>query len=1238
MAKKGWKIARGILIGIVALLVVIIVAFQIILRPSVLTGLVNKYAPQFVEGDVRFSEIKASLVRSFPFASIEAKDLSITYPHERYARFDSLYPADRTHRFSLMKAGNARDTSGVDTLISLKRLYASLNYMSLLKSQINVHSVEIERPRIFAHYFDSTAANWDIFPMQEEDPADTAAAPMPDIEIHRISFSNKPLVVFTNPVDTLHLMLRMKKMELDGKVRTTDLWKTNAKFGIDSLFVSGRLPADTVAVALTNLDLEAARRRVKLDANANAALRTDSFGRLRVPIHLDGDVSLPARKDDALEAIIHSLTLGLSTLELKAWGNLLSHSEGIDMNVDAAIQDCPLGELMHQYQDNIPALKKVDTDAIITLTAHAEGTYAEDKLPAISAKLLVPESTVDVEGVGRKGRLALDADVITDDMSEIDASVHKLFVDIAGAKVNASGNGWNLLGEDPMFAMDGTIRARVDSIANAFLDGIDATGTLNGKIHANARMSHLSANNIGKADINCELNADNLKVDMPKDSVHAFFHSANLNVATRGNKIDKNIPRDARVLALKAGIDTLNVTYGKDVFARGSNVEVLAQNSADLLKGGELSALMGILKVERMSMKDLDGVEMALRGNTERFRIIPPEKGQKSPLIKLVSESEGIASIMDGNAFVMKNVVANLSARQHAMPNNKERRNHILDSLQRVYPGTPRDSLFRKARMERMARELKDDFASADIMLSMSKSSMEMAKKWDFDGSIDVSDIKAMIANLPLDANVSDIKGTFNNNNVNLENLTLTAGQSDISASANVSGIRRLLTGRGKPYIKADANLVSDYIDANELMRAYAQFAQSQVSDEPVDSTSESIAGTNLIVLPSNLEANLMLEAHGIKYDSLMVSWAAADIAMRDRTLQITNALAASNMGDLYVEGFYATRAKEDIKAGFDLNIVDISAEKVLTLFPDVKNEMPIMNSFSGDLDMEVAATTEIDTMMNVKLPTVDGIMRFTGSQLALKDSKEFTKIAKLLLFKDNTKAVIDNMSVTGMVRSNTLEVFPFVLDVDRYMLAASGIQNLDQSFNYHISVIRSPLMVKFGLNAWGNDFDHIKYGLGKAKYTSPNVPVFTKQLDTVQYNLVAAIHNVFELGVERAMAENTSQTFIQDSKDRAGFYEQIDTVAMDDVIMAQVHSMEEMTGDVVERVAARREILRQEVLALEEKYALPPVEASPASVIPSSASVIPSSSSVIPSSSSVIPSPASVIPSPAEESKKKKL
>ena len=1199
MAKKGWKILRNVIIGILAFILVLLVALQILLRPSVLTGLVNKYAPQFVEGNIEFSSIRTRLIKSFPYASVEAENLNITYPHERYARFDSIYPPSGS-RFSLMTAGNQKGVpDGIDTLASIRRAYVALNYVNLAKGQIDIRSVELERPRIFAHYYDSTAANWDIFPSGGD--KDTTSSGTADIKLHKVNLSGKPFVVFTNPQDTVHLMIRAKELDLDGKLPIADFWKTNATLAVDSLFVSGRLPADTLALGLTNLNADMAKRRIKLDANARAMLRTNSFGRLRVPIHLDGDATIPKAPEGEFAANVHSLTVGLSALELKAKGDILSHRDGIDMDVDAAIEDCPIGDIIKEYKENIPALKKIrDTDAIISLDAHAEGTYSKDEIPAINAKLLIPQSMVDIEGVGRKGMLALDADVVTDNSSRLDAAVHKLQADIAGAKLNVSGNGWDLLGEDPEMAIDGTFRARVDSITRAFLKGINGQGIIKGDVHGKAKFSQLNLQEIGYANIDCNLSGNDLRVDMPKDSVHAFVNSIQLNVATAGNKIDKSIRQGARILALKGNIDTLNVTYGADVFARGSNLRILAQNSADILKGGkQLTPLMGVLKVDRLSLKDLDGVEMALKGNTDHFRIMPPAKGEKSPTIKLTTDNEAIAAIMEGNAFAMKNLSANISARQHITneKSKKERRNHLLDSLQRVYPGTPRDSLFRKARMERMARELKDDFASADVMLSMSKSSQQMARQWDFNGSLGLDLVRAYLKDFPITPEVTDIKGDFSNDKVDIENLTVTAGQSDLSASANVSGIRRLLTGFGKPYIKADANITSDYIDANELMRAYAQFAQSQVKDstsaQPVDSTSESIAGTNLIVLPSNVEANVMLEGHGIKYDSLMVDWVAADIAMRDRTLQITNALAASNMGDLYVEGFYATRAKDDIKAGFDLNIVDISAEKVLTLFPDVKKEMPIMNSFSGDLDMEIAATTEIDTTMNLILPTIDGIMRFTGSQLALKDSKEFTKIAKLLLFKDNTKAVIDNMSVAGMIRNNTVEVFPFVLAVDRYVLAASGVQSLDEKFKYHISVIRSPLVVKFGLNAWGDDFNHIKYGLGKPLYTTPNVPVFTKQLDTVQYNLVAAIHNVFELGVEKAIAENTSQNFIQEGKARAGFDVQIDTVAMDDIIMAQVQNMEGMTGDVVERVAARREALRQEVLALEEKYAAPaPAEA----------------------------------------------
>ena len=54
-----------------------------------------------------------------------------------------------------------------------------------------------------------------------------------------------------------------------------------------------------------------------------------------------------------------------------------------------------------------------------------------------------------------------------------------------------------------------------------------------------------------------------------------------------------------------------------------------------------------------------------------------------------------------------------LEARERGF--NPHRRNRLLDSLQRVYPGTPRDSLIIRMRARRAAQMASDDFASKDL-------------------------------------------------------------------------------------------------------------------------------------------------------------------------------------------------------------------------------------------------------------------------------------------------------------------------------------------------------------------------------------------------------------------------------------------------------------------------------------------------------------------------------------------
>jgi len=1144
----------GIVLGLVLL---VLVTLQVLLRPKVLTGIVNRVAAEYVEGNVNFSEVKAHVIKSFPFLHLEATDFSITYPHSRYARYDSLY-TESSRRFSLMKAGWERPRQEIpgqagndrmagnermDTLASFRHLDVELNYMALLSGTYHVHSLTLAHPRIFAHYYDSTAANWDILPLgggpgpAAETAKDDKSQALPSIKLREIHLTDRPFIVYTNPADTLHGLFTMRRMSLEGKVDTEKLKHSRGQLAIDSLFVSGRLPADTVALALERLRAGVLDSRIQLEADARTYLRTEDFGRLQIPIHLDADATLEQPAPQEIGARIHALNLGVSALKLQVQGELWHRRNGdLDVDLTAGATDFPLGKTLREYENNFPVLKNLQTNAVISLDAVAKGTYGNGQVPLVNANL------------------------------------HKLIVDIYGARLNLKGSAEDLLGKDPALAVSGRIRARADSLAQAFTEGIAANGRIEATLSAKARLSQLDMVHIGAADIHADLTATGLSVQM--DTIQAQLPKLEVNLATKGNTIDQNIRKGARVLALKVKADTLDASMGEGMFIRGGKLAVLLQNSADILKGGKkLTPLMGLVKVGSLRVRDAEGMSIGLRDNTETFRIAPATKERRSPRLQLTSKSGGLRARLGENMYALRDVHFDIGAQKH-------QRKHVQ-----------RDSTRRRRRPGGPIKA--DDFSQSDIRINLGDGLRSYVRNWDIDGNLTLDGGRIFMPAFPLKTRMSDIKGSFDNDTLRLKNITLQAGASDLSAQAQLTGLRRALLGRGRSRLKLKADVQSNYIDANELMRAYAYYSTYQPAGAMADDAIEEnvaqaelpdSAGSKLIVIPGNLEVDFTLESTGIKYDSLLVNWAAMDVAMRKRTLQVTNAVAASNMGDIYFEGFYATRSKEDIKAGFDLNLVDITAEKVITLFPAIDTIMPMLTSFAGDLDCELAATTDIDTLMNLVKPSVDGVMRISGKDLSLKDSKEFTKIARLLMFRDKKKAHIDNMAVTGIVQNNVLEVFPFVLDVDRYQLAASGTQQLDNAFNYHISVIRSPLLFKFGLNAWGPDFDHIHYGLGKARYRNANVPVFTKELDTAQYSLVAAIHNIFELGVEKAMEENrTGQYWTAEAPDgqkpsEAGASSEGLT---EEVLQQQAQSMASLQEEIVTHVATRREALKQEVLQL---------------------------------------------------------
>ncbi len=126
--------------------------------------------------------------------------------------------------------------------------------------------------------------------------------------------------------------------------------------------------------------------------------------------------------------------------------------------------------------------------------------------------------------------------------------------------------------------------------------------------------------------------------------------------------------------------------------------------------------------------------------------------------------------------------------------------------------------------------------------------------------------------------------------------------------------------------------------------------------------------------------------------------------------------------------------------------------------------------------------------------------------------------IAKKARFKNRDRNLVDSVSVEALIHDGFIELFPFLMTMDRYCAAISGRQNIDMSYKYHISVLKSIIPFRFGINIRG-DKDKMRFGIGRAKYKSAKLPVYSFIIDNAKMNLRDFISRIYNKGVEIALS-----------------------------------------------------------------------------------------------------------------------
>ena len=1145
----------------VALLVILEIAFS----SPVLTRIVNSYASEYVDGSLNFGKASLSFFKRFPAAVLTLEDVSVTYPAERY---DSLERAGVQGHLIYAGCGES-----ADTLASFRKFSVGVSLPALVSGTIKVPYMRLDKPRVFAHSYSDGSANWNMFGTSEDLPEETEETEEADstaddasslkIVIGKVMMTGKPHVVYTDCRDSIFALVSMRRFELNGNINSKRIDRSRIGLTLDSMFVAGRISRDTLAFGLDHLYMHEKDKAVNIDMSSKALVATREFGRLQIPISVSGILSFP--KGEGNTVCLNELNANLAHIPLKGDARISICENSAQIKAQMNIDRCPVGKIVDSYVSHIMTeANEISTDALLNVSVNIDGEYdlATGKLPQMKASLSIPSSTTTYSSFPDTPltmEMNIGAEIDAEGRANLD--INRLGIGIPGSWISATCQAKDLMADDPALNIDAELDAELSRLKDLIPAeyGIQAEGSLHGTIKGEARLSQLSIYNFSSSSLNGEIVGKGILVDMPEDTISANIDGLKITLGPEKLTSRRAPDKVINLVGIKGEIAKADIQYGSSMAIRTEGFRVSAKNSMDTKIEADstfkINPFSGRLSADRLSVSDSDGTTLRLTETSNGFYIFPKKGSPKTPVLTLTSKNKWISLKYNADRIALSEANMKVTATMNTFE-KKHRMQAFVDSLSRIYPYIPKDSLVRHhfAKFRNMAPArgsfTEDDFASQDIDISLDKSIARYFNEWDIDGKLNVGKGFVRTPSFPLRNSLKGFGLRFTNDYVQIDSLNLMSGKSDLSATGKLSGLKRALMGR-KGALKLDVEVVSEKMDGDELLLAYTTGSTAtkedvQISEELDEEAfmEEIVLDTantsSLIVIPKNLNADISLIATNVNYSDLKIDLACADLIVKDRCVQITNTQALSNMGEIHLDGFYATSSKEDIKAGFNLAFKDITAEKVINLMPSVDTLMPLLKSFGGNLNCELAATARMDTTMNIIMPSINGILRIGGKDLYIKDNEIFHKMAKLLIFKNKNEGHINNMTVEGIIKDSKVEVFPFILEMDRYMLGLSGVQNMDMSFRYHASLIKSPFIIKVGMDIYGDNFDNMKFKIGKPKYKSKDVPVFSAVIDDAKVNLVKSIRNVFDRGVDNVMKENM-QRAIEEHKKKIGYVQAVD-------------------------------------------------------------------------------------------------
>jgi len=1071
---KIFFISFGSLIAF--LTIVIAITLWFVFTPKRLTPFVQKQVPKYITCNAEIGEVELTFFSTFPKFGIKVNRTIIINPFEG---------------------------APCDTLLNTENVIGIVNLRSLIKNkELIINDFRLNNGFICAFTDINGASNYDIFSFQPDTLKDTSDEfPFQIIDVENVELKGID-IIYINDEMNLKADLRNFSAKINGKMKNNDIqgsidaepfdisldYKLNETSNIIadisslSLKLSGTVEPNAIKgnVKLNPADIVFQFKSDSLDLFTNiTGLKFNFAGKMNsdtisgkiiiqpfeVSLDLNGDNYLKntsLQLNSVVNTILSRQLFDLQDTELTINDLLLKINGSVENDTlnNKLITD--LEYMFDSWQIRkitalIPEifnsfLEGIDASGIISSKGTIKGVYSESNMPVVDIFLDIKNGMLNYAELpfplnSINGKLKLNTD--------FKSPASYLRIENFSAKTPQSefkteGVATNLFGD---------IRADLKTFTSLNLSeimpfipdslNIMMKGNVVGNLKTVFSMSQIEKMELEKMKISGLLNFSNL--ELVYDSISVNTDKSELEINLPNNKESSE---ETKFAFAKISSNTLNANK-IDAFNTTLSKFSIDLETSDVRDTTRIPNLLCSFDIGALTA-NMDSIAVEVNSTKGKINVSPRKNNPNNPEIKLVYDGGRIEGDFGDISLIVEKIGLDV--------------------------------------------EIENDPLQKDIV-----------SKWNPRGSVNIEKGRLISEMIIYPVEFPAIKMHFDPENFMVDQANLKIDKSDFSLFGQFSNVSSYI--RGDSILRGNLNFISEMTDIIQVMAITSgigsneDIADEELNNEVITTTvAENIVDDKIYqgpyMVPRGIDILLHTNINKASFGTGTASNIKGNIQVYDGILVLDDLSFTTPAADMQVTAIYRTPRKNHIFMGVDLHMLNIEIDELIRLAPDIDTIMPMLRSFSGGAEFHFAFETYTDSLYNFKLSTIRGASSIRGNNLVLMDSETFGKIAKPLRFNRETENKVDSLSVEFTIFREEIEVFPFLIVMDKYKAVVGGTHYLDMSFKYNISLVESPLIIRLSLKVKGT-VEKMKYKLKlRSAYPKFYRPQWQRSVENQQLNL----------------------------------------------------------------------------------------------------------------------------------------